>query len=75
MITKFIDTTKGMTENKTVFTAFLNDSKWYKNTGIRIDSFEEIKYLGRCKEEGDMFAGLLDGKITILKGIKGNEFN
>ena len=76
-MTKFIDTTKGSKEKtKTVFTHYLDGvNGWvYANASPKI--FEEVKYLGKCQEDGDMFTCYhKDGCINIYKGTKGSEFD
>ena len=77
MKTRFIDTTKGEKPKKeTVFTHSAHISSGWEATCRTPSDFEEIKYLGRCKEDGDMFAGVnVGGHIYIFKGTKGSEFD
>ena len=74
-MTKFIDTTKGSTEKtKTVFTHVQDDNGWVE-TDKATEHFKEVKYLGKCEIDGDMFACLNLDFINIFKGTKGSEFD
>jgi hypothetical protein len=75
-MTKFIDTTKGSKEKtKTVFTHIQRINGWEQLT-IATSKYLEIKYLGKCSTDGDMFACYYeDNSIHILKGTKGSEFD
>jgi hypothetical protein len=76
-MTKFIDTTKGSNEKtKTVFTHYLCGNNGWVETKRTIEYFEEVKYLGKCEIDGDMFACYYNNNsITIYKGTKGSEFD
>ena len=75
-MTKFIDTTKGSTEKtKTVFTHYLCIHDGWKNESKSPKDFEEVKYLGKCLTDGDMFSCLSCGVVFIYKGTKGSEFD
>jgi hypothetical protein len=60
---------------KTVFTHYLSDDKGWVNTKSNPKLYYKVVYLGKCPVDGDMFACYkCDNEISILKGIKGNEF-
>ena len=74
-MTKFIDTTKGSKEKtKTVFTHVQGDNGWVEAIASAED-FKEVKYLGKCFTDGDMFACYKGSTINIFKGTKGSEFD
>jgi len=78
MKTKFIDVsgTSQQEKKETVFTHHLCTLKGWVLTEGSPSILSEVKYLGKCVIDGDMFAGYFDsGEITIYKGIKGDEFN
>ena len=50
------------------FTDYLsNDIGWTTEKGT-IDGYNKIVYLGKCKVDGDMFAGYRENRILIFKG-------
>ena len=72
-MTKFTDTTEKTKE--TVFTHRLDGIKGWIKTDLEPSDFEEVKYLGTCKVDGDMFACNHNSElIDIFKGTKGDEF-
>ena len=74
-MTKFIDTTKGSNEKtKTVFTHIQNVEGWEETT-VSTGFFKEVKFLGKCETDGDMFSFLSLGHIFIFKRTKGSEFD
>ena len=75
-MTKFTDTTGKKTKTKeTVFTHQFDVGKGWIDAELEPSDFKEVKYLGHCKIDGDMFACYnIDGIIDILKGFKGDEF-
>jgi hypothetical protein len=75
-MTKFIDTTKGSNEKtKTVFTHCLSGDDGWVEIDRSTSFFKEVKYLGKCRIDGDMFACHYENKIVIYKGTKGSEFD
>lgn len=76
-MTKFIDVSNDTKEVKkeTVFTHCFNGINGWMETITKPSDYEEVKYLGKCSVDGDMFCAYEDGAIDILKGIKGDEFN
>ena len=51
------------------FTHFLNEEKGYMSTKDLPSEYVKIVYLGKCKEDGDLFAAYSDtGYIFIYKG-------
>jgi len=74
-MTNFTNCSKEAKEAKeTTFTEVQSRKGWVKATFKPVE-FEEVKYLGNCKQDGHIFAAY-DGKfIRIYKGIKGDEFN
>lgn len=74
-MTKFIDTTKKEKESKaTVFTHYLSGSFGWAKTTVNPNKLKEVKYLGYCGYNGDMFAAYHQSVIYIFKGTKGDEF-
>jgi len=76
-MTKFIDVSNDTKEVKkeTVFTHEFEEKKGWTSTRATIYDYEVVKWLGKCKYDGDMFAAYDRDIIDIFKGIKGDEFN
>lgn len=71
--TKYINTCKE--KKKTKFTHYLDTATGWNPTLNHPDSYLEVKYLGKCNYDGDMFATTTRaGVIEIYKGVKGDEF-
>ena len=75
-MTKFIDTTKEKKKGKeTVFTHVLSRSEGWELTMVTPSGLKEVKYLGYCEVDGDVFAAINKySYIEIFKGVKGDEF-
>lgn len=75
-MTKFIDVSgEKKEETKTVFTHYLYGNNGWEETVTEPKDLKEVKYLGRCEVDGDIFSCLSDNNILIFKGTKGSEFN
>lgn len=75
-MTKFIDCSQEPHQVKeTVFTHVLDAVKGWSITNTNPNKCSIVRYLGKCKQDGDMFACYDYGIIGIYKGIKGSEFN
>ena len=59
---------------KTVFTAYLWGLSGWMPSSRTPEFFDKVVYLGKCGEDGDMFACYTDATINIYRGIKGDEF-
>lgn len=78
-MTQFINADNIATARKerkeTVFNHVLTGNGW-KETDATVKEYKKIIYLGRCKNDGDMFACYYHlGTIVIFRGTKGDEFN
>lgn len=75
-MTKFIDCSNEAKEEKkeTVFTHVQEKNGW-RETSLKPNDYNVVKYLGECNIDGDMFSAYDDVVITIFKGIKGSEFD
>jgi len=75
-MTNFISIDKDTQEKKeTVFTHYLSTYEGWSEDNSKPIKYENVIYLGKCKDDGDMFACKKDGYIKIFKGKKGDEFN
>lgn len=75
-MTKFIDCSEEPKEVKeTVFTHYLDEKHGWRETDDSPKAYEKVIYLGKCRQDGDMFSAYSHGSIVIFKGIKGDEFN
>lgn len=76
-MTKFIDCSNEAKEEKkeTVFTHVQHSIKGWMETNQKPTYFKQVKYLGKCSGDGDMFAAYSETIIQIFKGIKGSEFD
>jgi hypothetical protein len=73
-MTIYIDLEEKLT-TKTVFTHYLDTDIGWVNTKSNPKLYYKVVYLGKCPVDGDMFACYNDdNEISILKGIKGDEF-
>lgn len=50
------------------FTHEINDPHGWVDTSILPTQHYKVVYLGKCRTDGDMFAGYAHGDITIFKG-------
>ena len=74
-MTKYISLeTKEKKIEKTIFTAYLCGIDGWELSSLNPEDFDKVVYLGKCDEDGDMFAGYKDEEISIYRGIKGDEF-
>jgi len=60
-------------ESKDVeFTHYLSTGEGFREDNDKPSNYEKIVYLGRCDEDGDMFAAYDRGSIYIYKGNLNN---
>ena len=52
------------------FTHYKGDNGWIKSSSLRSKprEFDKIVYLGKCSQDGDMFAAYDEDFISIYKG-------
>ena len=59
---------------KTILTAYLCGSRGWTSGCLGSEYFSKVVYLGKCNDDGDMFACYYQDTIHVCKGIKGDEF-
>ena len=55
-------------EKPVEFTHYLDSKDGWVETSVTPKGYERVVYLGKCENEGDMFAAYDNGIIEILKG-------
>lgn len=64
----YIDSPKQQEEHPVEFTHYISTSRGAMGAGSGPSEFDKVVYLGRCEEDGDMFAAYRGGRIYLYKG-------